>query len=110
MNQQEVIKIEKKSNGEIQDLTKKKYNHLYQTNYISTIYCKTLDSIAETAAFHRTVCENLSFPENFKKCKDCGKVLLLDERSWVRKKRSSDGFSPRCKKCEKLNRDKSKLK
>ena len=98
-------KIEKKSNGEIQDLAKKKYNHLYQTNYISTIYCKTLDSIAETAAFHRTVCENLSFPENFKKCKDCGNSLLLTNRDWVKRARSRDGFSPRCKRCEKIKRD-----
>ena len=97
-------KIQKKSNTEIRELINSKYHHLYQTNYISTLYCKTIRSIAEAAAFHRTVCENLFFPENFKKCKDCGKMLLLSERDWVKRARSRDGFSPRCKCCEKIKR------
>lgn len=97
-------KIQKKSNTEIRELINEKYHHLYQTNYISTLYCKTIKSIAETAAFHRTVCENLFFPENFKKCKDCGKSLLLTDRDWVKRARSRDGFSPRCKCCEKIKR------
>jgi hypothetical protein len=105
------MKKKKKSNEEIRCAIEEKFGHRYQPNYISTLYCKkVLVKIAEAAKFHREVCENLFFPENFKKCKDCGKVLLLDERNWVRRKRSSDGFSPRCKKCEKVNRDKSKLK
>jgi len=98
-------KIQKKSNAEIQSLIKEKYNHSYQINYISTLYCKTLDKIAETAAFHKTVCENLFFPENFKKCKDCGRSILLTDRDWVKRQRSRDGFSPRCKHCEKIKRN-----
>ena len=98
-------KIQKKSNQEIQSLIKEKYNHTYQVNYISTLYCKTLDKIAETAKFHKEVCENLFFPENFKKCKDCGRSLLLTERDWVKRARSRDGFSPRCKHCEKIKRN-----
>lgn len=98
-------KIQKKSNQEIQALIKEKYNHTYQINYISTLYCKTLEKIAETAKFHKEVCENLFFPENFKKCKDCGRSLLLTERDWVKRARSRDGFSPRCKHCEKIKRN-----
>ncbi len=98
-------KIEKKPNAVIQGLIKEKYGHTYQVNYISTLYCKTLDTIAQTAAFHKEVCENLSFPENFKTCKDCGRSLLLDTRNWVKRARSRDGFSPRCKHCEKIKRD-----
>lgn len=98
-------KIQKKSNQEIQALIKEKYGHTYQINYISTLYRKTLDKIAETAAFHREVCENLFFPENFKKCKDCGRSLLLTDRNWVKRARSKDGFSPRCKCCEKIKRN-----
>ena len=90
---------------EDRELIKEKYNHSYQLNYISTLYCKTIDAIAETAAFHKTVCENLFFPENFKKCKDCGKSLLLTNRDWVKRARSRDGFSPRCKCCEKIKRN-----
>lgn len=98
-------KVEKKSNSEIQSLIKEKYHHTYQVNYISTLYRKVFDTIAETAAFHKTVCENLFFPEEFKKCKDCGRSLLLTNRDWVRRARSKDGFSPRCKHCEKIKRD-----
>ena len=65
---------------------------------------KILPQIAETAAFHKEVCENLFFPENFKKCIDCGETLLLTERNWVRRRRANDGFAPRCKKCEKIRR------
>lgn len=98
-------KVEKKSNSEIQSLVKEKYHHTYQVNYISTLYRKVFDTIAETAAFHKTVCENLFFPEEFKKCKDCGRSLLLTNRDWVKRARSKDGFSPRCKHCEKIKRD-----
>ena len=98
-------KIQGKSNQEIRDEINSKFGHKYQLNYISTLYCKkVLEKIAEAARIHREVCENLFFPENFKKCKDCGRVLLLDERSWMKRKRSNDGFSPRCKKCEKIKR------
>lgn len=103
------MKKKKKSNEEIRQAIEKKFGHSYQTNYISTLYCKkVLVKIAAAAKFHREVCENLFFPENFKKCKDCGRVLLLDERNWVRRKRSNDGFSPRCKRCEKIKRDGAK--
>ena len=99
------MKIKKKSNQEIQEAIKEKFGHKYQENYISTLYCKKiLEKIAGAAKVHREVCENLFFPENFKKCKDCGEWLLLDERYWMRRKRSNDGFSPRCKRCEKKKR------
>ena len=99
-------KIQGKSNQEIRDEINSKFGHKYQLNYISTLYCqKVLGKIAAAAKNHREVCENLFFPENFKKCKDCGRVLLLDEKNWMKRKRSNDGFSPRCKKCEKVKRN-----
>lgn len=98
-------KIQGKSNQEIRDEICEKFGHKYQLNYISTLYCKKiLEKIAAAASIHREVCENLFFPENFKKCKDCGRWILLDERNWMKRKRSNDGFSPRCKKCEKIKR------
>lgn len=54
--------------------------------------------------------ENIFFPENFKTCKDCGRVFLRNELNFVRKSKSSDGFSPRCKECEKLLRERRKEK
>lgn len=99
------LKIQKQSNQVIADFINKKYSKTYQPNYISTLYCKKcLETIAATALYHREVVENLFFTENFKRCKDCGRVLLLDEHNFVRRARSNDGFSPRCKCCEKKKR------
>ena len=103
------MKIRKVQNQDIADFVNKKYGKKYRANYISTLYCKKcLGSIAQTAKRHREVLENVFFPENFKKCKDCGKVLLVDEENFVRRSRSNDGFSPRCKKCEKIKRENKK--
>jgi hypothetical protein len=100
------LKIKHSSNQDIADYINRKYNKRYQPNYISTLYCKKcLVEIAHTAERHREVLENIFFPENFKKCKDCGAILLLDEKNFVRRHRSKDGFSPRCKRCEKALRD-----
>lgn len=103
------FKIQKLSNEHIADLINQKYNKSYRPNYISTLYCKKcLVKIAETANRHREVLENIFFPENFKTCKDCGATLLMDEKNFMRRGRSSTGFSPRCKRCEKILRDRRK--
>ena len=103
-------KIHKKTNQQICEEIYKKFGKKYQPNYISTLYCrKCLTSIAAAALEHREVLENIFFSENFKKCKDCGRILLLNERNFVRRARSNDGFSPRCKKCEKIKRDRGKV-
>lgn len=103
------LKVKKVQNQEIADFINEKYGKKYRANYISTLYCKKcLGSIARAAKRHREVLENVFFPENFKKCKDCGKVLLIDEENFVRRSRSNDGFSPRCKRCEKIKREKKK--
>ena len=101
------MKENKKTNQEISEALKHNFNKSYHPNYISTLYCKKcLGSIAQAARNHREVLENLFFPENFKKCKDCGGVFLLNEVNFVKRSRSHDGFSPRCKRCEKIKRDK----
>jgi hypothetical protein len=105
------MKLKKKSNQEIANYINAKYSKSYKVNYISTLYCKKcLEDIAQAAADHREVLENLFYPENFKECKDCGRVLLLGEKNFVKRHRSSDGFSPRCKRCEKKLREKNKEK
>lgn len=103
------LKIKKKSNQQIADFINKKYGKTYKPNYISTLYCqKCLANIARAASIHMEVLENLSFPENFRRCKDCGEVLLLNADNFVRRNRDAEGFSPRCKACEKKKRDKRK--
>nr|DAI81437.1 MAG TPA: zinc-ribbon domain protein [Caudoviricetes sp.] len=101
------LKMAHYSNAQISQLLNKKYGRTYGENYISTIYRKKiLPKIAETVRAHQEVCAELFFPENFKKCKDCGKTLLRNTNNFIRKTKSADGFSPRCKHCEKILRDK----
>ena len=111
--QQEILdlKINKTKNQDIADYINKKYSKSYTANYISTIFRqKIIPRINETAEFHAKVIENLSFPENFKKCTGCGKTLLIDADKFVRKSRSKDGFSTRCKICDRNDRQKKKVK
>ena len=103
------LKINKTKNQDIADHINKKYNKSYTANYISTIFRqKIIPRVNETAAFHAKIIENLSFPENFKKCGGCGKVLLIDAEKFVRKSRSKDGFATRCKICDRNDRQKKK--
>ena len=103
------LKIDKTKNQDIADYINKKYEKSYTANYISTIFRqKIIPRINETAEFHAKIVENLSFPENFKKCTGCGKILLIDSEKFVRKSRSKDGFSTRCKICDKNDRQKKK--
>lgn len=101
------MKLAHKLNSEIASFLNKKYDKHYNENYISTLFHqKLIPQIAAAAFAHREVAENLFFPENFKKCRDCGRVLLLNADNFVRQKKSIDGFAPRCKKCEKVKRSK----
>lgn len=104
-------KVQHFSNNKIQHLIEEKYGKHYSLNYISTLYRQSvLGEVARTASKHREVLENLFYPENFKKCIDCGRTLLRDEDNFMKKKKVKDGFSPRCKRCEKILRDKRKEK
>lgn len=102
-------KLENWSNLQIARQVNKDYDKTYNENYISTLFHqKIVPAIAQAAQEHREILENIFFPENFKKCKDCGRVLLINNTNFMRQKKSSDGFAPRCKKCEKLKRSKYK--
>ena len=100
------LKIQHTSNIRIAEIINQEYDKKYRDNYISTLYHqKCLKKIADAALKHREILENCFFPENFKKCRDCGEILLLNEENFMKRHRSSDGFSPRCKKCEKKRRN-----
>lgn len=104
-------KVQHFSNLKIQHLIEEKYGKHYSLNYISTLYRQNiLGEIARTASKHREVLENLFYPENFKTCIDCGRTILRDEDNFMKKKKVKDGYSPRCKRCEKILRDKRKEK
>ena len=96
-------------NSDIAGYINREYGKSYTANYISTIFRqKIIGKINEAVELHKDTIENCFFPENFKKCSDCGRILLLDGRNWVKKARSKDGFQNRCKRCERENRKKKK--
>lgn len=103
------LKLHRHSNIEIQRILREDFKKSYTLNYISTLYHQTiLPLISETVLRHREVLENLFFPENFKTCIDCGRTLLRDSYNFMKKSKVKDGFSPRCKQCEKILRDRRK--
>lgn len=105
--QQEILdlKLDKVKNIDIAEQVNKKYGKSYTQNYISTIYRqKIIPKICEAAAYHESVIANIFFPENFKHCSACGEIMLKCPENFTRRSRSSDGFSSRCKACEKKAR------
>ena len=102
-------KIAHEKNSDIAGYVNRTYDKSYTANYISTIFKqKIIPKICEAASFHLETVSNYFFPENFKKCTCCGRILLLHENNWVRKARSKDGFQSRCKRCEKKIREEKK--
>ena len=96
-------------NEDIRDNINKKYNHHYTVNYISTIFTKqVIREICAAATLHLAVLESFCFPENFKRCNCCGKLLLKVPYNFVRKTHSFDGFCNRCKVCDKAARQRNK--
>lgn len=103
------LKIKKIRNQDISSYINKKFDKSYSANYISTIFRqKIIKQINEAAATHIRIIENIFFPENFKKCSTCGEIKLKDPSNFVKKTRSKDGYSNRCKKCDKIEREKKK--
>lgn len=103
------MKLEKKQNYDIAMFLNQKYGKSYNENYISTIFHqKVLTQIAAAAQEHYDIACNVFFPENFKICKDCNRILLLNSNNFVRQKKSKDGFAPRCKRCERKKRSRYK--
>lgn len=109
--QREILRLkeQKKKNTDIASYINEKYGKSYTANYISTIFKqKIIGKINEAVELHKDTIENCFFEENFKVCNDCGRILLLDGRNWVKKARSKDGFQNRCKRCEHEIRRKKK--
>lgn len=97
-------------NADIAEIVNKEFGKSYTANYISTIFRqKIMEKIINAVKLHEDSIKNCFFPENFKQCTCCGKILLLDERNWIRKNRSKDGFQNRCKRCEREARNKKKI-
>lgn len=103
------LKIRKVRNQDIAAFVKEKYGKSYCPNYISTIFRqKILDRIVEAVQLHEKTVENLTFPENFKTCTKCGRTLLCCGDNFMVRSRNRDGYSARCKDCEKDDRNNRK--
>ncbi len=95
------LKAQHKTLQEIADALKSQYNVVRRPCYISGYYHQTiLEKVARTARLHELTVENLFFDENFRACKTCGQIKLIDSAYWARKAKSPDGYSSRCKECD----------
>lgn len=105
------MKIHGVSNTKIASTLNQKYGTSYNDNYISTIYRKKIiPTIADSARLHRLIMENIFYPENFKKCKDCGQLYLRDPEFFIKQHKAPDGYAPRCKRCSKKKREEEKIR
>ena len=96
------LKLKKVKNVDIALEINKKWKKSYTPNYISTIFRqRIIPKINEAAAYHEKLISNIFFEEEFKTCTCCGRTLLRDTDNFTRKARSKDGFTARCKTCEK---------
>ena len=96
------MKLRKVKNVDIALEINKKWKKTYTPNYISTIFRqRIIPKINEAAAYHEKLVSNIFFEEEFKTCTGCGRTLLRDTDNFTRKSRSKDGFTSRCKRCEK---------
>lgn len=92
------------NNKEIQDKLLNELGINHQVNYISTIWKKAVGLIAEAVElnFDEYLCKD--YRKAWKKCNTCGELKLRDSRNFVKKTKSSDGFTCRCKTCDALKR------
>lgn len=76
----------------------------HQENYVSTIWNKTCQLIADAADLHYDEWCCKDYAAAWKKCHCCGKMILKDSRNFVKKAKSPDGFTHRCKICDRKKR------
>ena len=112
-NEQKKLILEHKKariqNEVIKEKLSKEFGLTYSANYISTIWKqKICKEISEAAKLHFDYYLNRKNQFKWKKCNQCGKIKLKDTREFMRKSRSSDGLSNRCKDCDKKNRQKNR--
>jgi len=76
----------------------------HQENYISTIWNKITQQIADAAELNYDEWLSRNYDKCWKKCNTCGKELLRDPRNFVRKTKAPDGLTNKCKCCDRITR------
>jgi len=94
-------------NKEIKEHLDKELGIYHQENYISTIWNKITQLIADSALLNYDEWVNQGEELKWKKCNTCGKLLFRDSRNFIRKTKALDGLTNKCKKCEKKARARS---
>lgn len=108
LSEQQLLIVEGKKrrllNKEICAELMSKMGIYHQENYISTIWNKVCQLIADAAelSYDEWCCKDYS--KAWKKCNCCGKWLLRDNRNFVRKSKAPDGLTNRCKRCDQKKR------
>ena len=105
------MKIRKCTNKQITNKLTELYGLHHTENYISTIWTqKICVEIANAAVAHYDMFLLRHNEENWKVCNTCGKTKLRDNRYFVKKSKTKDGLSGRCKVCDRKIRELNKAK
>ena len=91
-------------NQDIADYVNKEFGKSYSSNYVSTVFCKSvLPKIAAAARIHLLTIEGIAERGNafFKVCTCCGKALPMTTDFFPKKKNS---LGSRCRVCEREKR------
>lgn len=109
--QQMLIVRDKKSRCPNKEIAKHLMDELgiyHQENYISTIWNKCCQLIADAVElnYDEYLCRN--YDKAWKVCSRCKTELLRDPRNFVKKAKASDGLTGRCKVCDKELRQMNK--
>ena len=91
-------------NREICKVLMDKMGIYHQENYISTIWNKACQLIADAADLHFDEWCCKDYVPAWKKCSCCGKMMLRDSRNFVKKSKAPDGLTNRCKRCDQKKR------
>lgn len=103
------LKIAHVPNIKAAELINKKYGTNYTTNYISSIYTQQIiPKLVAAAVLHKRELYHLHEPDRWMRCRTCGKYKLLDETQFCYRAKSSNGFSSRCKECDRVEREKKR--
>ena len=97
------MKIDNKSNAEIQQLFLDKYKEVHTPQYISSIWCNKIPKlIAEKAQNDFLIWYYKNVEQGtWKRCSCCHEWKLASPRFFTRNKTSKDGFYSLCKECRK---------
>lgn len=105
LNEQQMLIVNDKKlrllNKDIAKHLQEELGIYHQENYISTIWNKAAQKIADAADLNYDEWLMKDYDKAWKVCSRCKKELLRDARNFVRKAKASDGLTGRCKKCDK---------